>query len=74
MSQKTARRRRQAQGPARFEGKRIDNEIRDVRAARTIQRRELLEVEKAELKKERAEARKGRGLGQWWSSLLGRWI
>ena len=74
MSQKKARAARQAQGPARFEGKRIDNEIKAVRAARTIEAREALKVEKAEIKKERAEARKSRGLGQWWSSLLGRWV
>lgn len=74
MNQKKARARRQAFGPARFEGKRIDNEIRDLRAARTIEAREALAVEKAEIKKERAEARADRGFGQWWSALLGRWV
>lgn len=64
MSQKQARARRQAAGPVRFEGKRIDNEIRDVRAARTIERREALAVEKAEIKKERAANRAKRGLGR----------
>ncbi|WPM94376.1 hypothetical protein VG1_CDS0052 [Arthrobacter phage Cupello] len=74
MSQKTARARRQAAGPVRFEVKALENEIRDIRAAQTIERREALKVELAEIKKERAEARRGRVLGQWWSSLLGRWL
>ena len=73
MSEKKARAARQAD-PARFEAKRASNEIRDLRAARTIEQRQALAVEKVEIKKERAEARKGRGIGQWWSSLLGRWI
>lgn len=73
MSQKTARAARR-NNPGRFEEKRVNNEIRDLRAAQTIERREALAVEKAEIKKDRAEARKGRGIGQWWSSLLGRWI
>lgn len=76
MSQKKARALRQAAGPVRFEGKRIDNEIRDVRAAHTIERREALKVERADIKRERAEVRKSiaaNPLGGGLSGLLGRW-
>lgn len=76
MSQKKARALRQAQGPLRFELKGINNEIRDFRAARTIERREALKVEKAEIKKERAEIRKAQAayaLGGGLAGLLGRW-
>lgn len=71
MSQKTARARRQAQGPLRFELKGIENEIRDIRASETIQRREALAVEKVEIKKERAERRQVRN--GFLRGLLGRW-
>jgi hypothetical protein len=70
MSQKTSRARRQAAGPVRFEVKGIENEIRDLRAAQTIEQREALAVEKAEIKKDRLARRTLRsGL----AALVGRW-
>ena len=76
MSQKKARAARQAAGPLRFELKGIENEIRDIRASETMQRREALAVEKVEIKKERAEIRRSiaaHPLRGGLSALLGRW-
>ncbi|AYN58806.1 hypothetical protein PBI_AMELIA_50 [Arthrobacter phage Amelia] len=73
MSQKTARAARRKQA-GRFEEIRVNNEIRDLRAARTIEQREALAVEKAEIKKDRIARRAVRPEGGIWSALMGRWF
>ena len=76
MSQKKARAARR-NNPGRFAVMALDNQIRDLRAAQTIERREALKVEKAEIKRERAEIRRSiaeHPLRGGLSGLLGRWF